>query len=396
VLYITYDGLSDPLGQSQILPYLLGLSKERYQFTILSFEKKDRFASGEKTIRELMAPSNIHWIPLSFTTSPPVLSKLYDVWQMTRMAIKLHRKNKFDIIHCRSYIAAQVGLKLKKKFGVAFLFDMRGFWADEKKEAGRWPDFIYRHYKKLERELLLQGDAIISLTHAAKKEMISWNIGKNIAEKISVIPCCADLDLFNFSSNRTISPLAKEAEGHYPIINYLGSLGPAYGTKEMLQFFNLVKQKFPSARFFFYTKDDSGIILNQLEEYKYISPKDFLFRFVSRKELPQYLAFVDYSLFFYQPAYSRLACSPTKFAELAGMGIPVICNSVGDLNEEFLGNTANKVINYLSEENMKKLIDSMGQNMETDKNQLREFALNRFSLKSGIAAYAEVYKKLGL
>ena len=26
VLYITYDGLSDPLGQSQILPYLLGIS----------------------------------------------------------------------------------------------------------------------------------------------------------------------------------------------------------------------------------------------------------------------------------------------------------------------------------------------------------------------------------
>ena len=43
VLYITYDGLTDPLGQSQILPYLKGLAKHGYQFTILSFEKKDRF-----------------------------------------------------------------------------------------------------------------------------------------------------------------------------------------------------------------------------------------------------------------------------------------------------------------------------------------------------------------
>ena len=40
VLYISYDGLTDPLGQSQILPYLQHLAKESYQFTILSFEKK--------------------------------------------------------------------------------------------------------------------------------------------------------------------------------------------------------------------------------------------------------------------------------------------------------------------------------------------------------------------
>ena len=27
ILYLTYDGITDPLGQSQILPYLFGLSK---------------------------------------------------------------------------------------------------------------------------------------------------------------------------------------------------------------------------------------------------------------------------------------------------------------------------------------------------------------------------------
>ena len=42
VLYITYDGMTDPLGQSQVLPYLVGLSEKGYKFTILSFEKKER------------------------------------------------------------------------------------------------------------------------------------------------------------------------------------------------------------------------------------------------------------------------------------------------------------------------------------------------------------------
>ena len=44
ILYLSYDGLTDPLGQSQILPYLAGLSEAGYTITIISFEKPDRFS----------------------------------------------------------------------------------------------------------------------------------------------------------------------------------------------------------------------------------------------------------------------------------------------------------------------------------------------------------------
>ena len=38
-LYITYDGLSDPLGRSQIIPYLKIISQNR-NLSVLSFEKE--------------------------------------------------------------------------------------------------------------------------------------------------------------------------------------------------------------------------------------------------------------------------------------------------------------------------------------------------------------------
>lgn len=38
VLYISYDGMTDPLGQSQVLPYLTGLSKSGYRFKLVPFE----------------------------------------------------------------------------------------------------------------------------------------------------------------------------------------------------------------------------------------------------------------------------------------------------------------------------------------------------------------------
>ena len=40
VLYISYDGMTDPLGQSQVLPYLKGLSNRGHRITILSCEKQ--------------------------------------------------------------------------------------------------------------------------------------------------------------------------------------------------------------------------------------------------------------------------------------------------------------------------------------------------------------------
>ena len=43
VLYCTYDGLLDPLGGSQILPYVYSFSTFIESIDILSFEKKDKY-----------------------------------------------------------------------------------------------------------------------------------------------------------------------------------------------------------------------------------------------------------------------------------------------------------------------------------------------------------------
>src|SRR5205085_6955879 len=123
--------------------------------------------------------SSINWVPLTFTSKPPLLSKFYDALRMRRKAEALQKKYGFDMVHCRSYIAADVGLHLKNKFGIKFFFDMRGFWADEKKD-GTWnvdhPVFsrVYKYYKKREAQYLQHADYIISLTEAGRKEMMTW------------------------------------------------------------------------------------------------------------------------------------------------------------------------------------------------------------------------------
>src|SRR5215510_3683491 len=43
VLFISYNGMLDPLGQSQVIPYLRELARRGVQFTLLSFERPRAF-----------------------------------------------------------------------------------------------------------------------------------------------------------------------------------------------------------------------------------------------------------------------------------------------------------------------------------------------------------------
>ena len=131
ILYISYDGMTDPLGQSQVLPYIIGIQQQlACTFTLLSCEKPDRFAQQGNTIQQLMDTNGIDWQPLLFHTKPPFVAKLYDQYQLKRRALQLHRQKQFAWVHCRSYVAAMVGEEMKQKTGIKMLFDMRGFWVD--------------------------------------------------------------------------------------------------------------------------------------------------------------------------------------------------------------------------------------------------------------------------
>ena len=45
VLYVSYNGMLEPLGQSQVIPYLRELSKLGVRFTLLSFERDAAFTA---------------------------------------------------------------------------------------------------------------------------------------------------------------------------------------------------------------------------------------------------------------------------------------------------------------------------------------------------------------
>lgn len=401
ILYISYDGMTDPLGQSQVLPYLTALSAEGYRFTILSFEKGNRYHKEKNIIEEICARSAICWVPLTFTTHPPVLSKIYDRWRLKRKAGQLFRKHRFDMIHCRSYVPSEVGLWLKKKFRTKFLFDMRGFWADEKVDSGQWDQDkaffrqVYKHYKDKEKEFLLQADGIIILTHAGK-EVLSAN-KEYKALQIDVIPCCADLDHFDYNHiKKEFATSLREQLGITPgakIITYLGSVGGWYMTKEMFTFFNCLLLKYPEFVMLFLTKDDPDRVRKQAAETG-VPANKVIVLYAGRNELPSYLSLSDCSIFFIRPTYSKIASSPTKHAELMGMGIPVICNNIGDTGHIIEETKTGLLINEFSEIEYARIIDRVDELLHISKETIRNAAFTYFDLEKGVIHYSNIYKKI--
>jgi glycosyltransferase involved in cell wall biosynthesis len=401
ILYISYDGMTDPLGQSQVLPYLGELTKHGYQFTILSFEKPQRYEKEGQTIRNIVQRSGITWVPLTYTKNPPVLSKIYDRWRLNNIALKLYKENRFDMIHCRSYVAAEVGLRLKKKYGTRFFFDMRGFWADEKVDSGQWnlKSFffrkVYAHYKGKEKQFLLNADAIVSLTNAAKKELLRKPDYKDLA--VDVIPCCADLGHFNYNQTPADLPGSLRAklgiQAGNKVITYLGSVGGWYMTQEMFGFFRRLIHHYPEFVMLILTKDNPDSVKKQAADLG-VPPEKLVVLYAGRNELPGYISLSDCSIFFIRPTYSKIASSPTKHAELMGMGIPVICNDIGDTGHVIEETKTGLVVKEFSDKEYDRIIGEMKQLLSTPKAHIREAAFRYFDLAKGADDYLSIYKRI--
>jgi len=391
--------MTDPLGQSQVIPYLQGLSENGHDVWLISFEKPERFKLGFEEIRNILEKAEITWLPQTYTSKPPVLSTLKDIRTMRKVAFETIAKEKIDVLHCRSYISALIGQAAKKKFGTRFIFDMRGFWADERVDGGLWklsnPIFkrIYSFFKKKEKQFLLEADAVVSLTQNAASEIHSWKGFKDVP--ITVIPCCADLDLFVRPEEIRITNLKNELQ--IPpdafVLTYLGSLGTWYMLTEMLEFFKTITQTKPNAHFLFLTADEPSMVFDEAEKME-IHKSQIRVKKAARKEVPLWASVGNASLFFIRPLFSKKASSPTKMGELMSLGMPLICNNqVGDV-EQILRDGGNGIIlNEFSESAYKKAIEELDDVLALNPQNSIDCAYKYYSLKNGIDSYLSIYKR---
>lgn len=326
-LYLTRNGLLEPLGQSQVMAYLRGLSRD-YRITLITYEKPDDWADKARMARAQAdcRAYGIRWLPLRFQSHPKVIAPALSMMRMFFLVRREVRNGNAGLIHARSYIPAAVALMVHRLTGVPFLFDMRALWPEELITAKRLNrgSVLHRVIVAVERACLAHAAAVISLTHAAVVHLRQVYPQELDGQRIVVIPTCADLDLFRPSTECNTGPTVHGCIGTV--------LSGWFRTDWLAAWISVTATKDTTARFEIVTRD------NQAEVRAAVDPDgklDDRLAIGSRKpqEMAQAIRDHDLSVIFYAGGeISELGRSPTRMAEILGSGLPVVANSgVGDV-----------------------------------------------------------------
>ncbi len=402
VLFISYNGMLEPLGQSQVIPYLLELSKKGVLFTLLSFERAAAFELDGRArcseLRDRLASDNIEWAWLRYHQKPSLPATIYDVLSGIRYATKLVRRNKIEMVHARSHIPATIALALKKRFPLKMIFDVRGLMAEEYVDAEHWRkgSIPYRITKVAERRALAASDAVVTLTERIWPIVSDWNglRGRNVAHE--VVPCCADLELFKFSSEDRARRRAELGLGDRLTIVYSGSIDGWYLTPEMADFFGAFTRKRSDAHCLWLSPGKHQRIDTLMRE-RGIEPRQYTILAAAPQDVSSYLSASDAGLAFIKPCFSKLASSPTKNGEYLACGLPLIINAgIGDSDALITQEGVGALVTDFSEAEYERAIltiETLMRDTDLIRTRTRDVAERLFDVRvAGAERYARLYE----
>lgn len=372
VVYISYDGASEPLGRSQVVSYLRLLAEDA-RITLISFEKPGG-AEDAETAR-LLADAGIRWRPLTYHRRPPVLSTLWDVLAGLRALHAELRRSRADIVHVRSYVAALIAVLAGRRRAWALLFDIRGFWVDERVDGGIWKrgGMLHRVGKRCERWFFREADAVVTLTHASVPQIHDWLAGRDIP--VRVIPTCAPVEKF-------IAEAAPRGESKTV---WCGSIGGMYRFDLAVRLASALQRRFL-------------VLTRQVDAaQQQVSTIDADIREVRPEDVPHELAQGDIGLCLYGTTFSDLARAPTRLAEYLAAGMPVaVTPHIGDLDEIVEQHRVGVVIRRDDEGELAVATERLLAlaNDPDLPERARAVARDRFTLEGGAEAYRRLYRDL--
>ena len=343
ILYLSYNGMMEHLGASQVLSYLYKLSID-YEYCLISLEKPEDLKNtiALNLLKKKLEEHGIKWYPLIYKTSK--FGKMFNFLNFIKAVFKVVRIEKIKNLHCRSYATAIPAYFVNKFSPLKYLFDTRSFAIDEMADVGSFDrnKWGYKIGKRIEKKLFQKASGSVMLSKVGKETILNNQLfdgGQNI-KNIEIIPTCVDLDRFKFYE--------KNYSKEVVTIGYIGTATGWYDFEKTVATLAFIK-KIKKINFLVFNNNQYGqhrFIVEKLQKYG-IQKSEYHIEKVTFEAMPDRLKEIDIALFYIHPYFSKRASAATKLGELLASGIPVLTNKdVGDHEYYITEYEVGKILNF--------------------------------------------------
>ena len=367
--YLTIDSLTEGVGASQILPYVEGLADRGVDVLLHSFEKGEPAPRLEARLRR----AGVRWHPHRFG----LLGSAGGLTRVVRGAAALRTDR---LVHVRSDLPAASALIARCP---RWVWDMRGFWADERIDVGtmRRGSIEERVMRYIERKAARSAGGIVTLTSAAIPVLESRH-GPEVGRKVRVVTTCVDLVRFPLSS----------LPGRDPIrLLICGTLSARYDVPLMVRIAGELGRRMPTVL---------EVLSPDARRWAdVLSSTRATVASAEPEEMPERIASAHVGLSVLKPGstVANRATAPTKLGEFLASGRPVVVNSsLGDMDELLSKFDCGVVVRENSQEEIERVAFELQRLLEDQltPNRCRRLASEHFNLDQGVGELIGLYESV--
>jgi len=367
--YLSVDAMSEGVGASQVLPYVEALSRRGMDVTLHSLEK----GQPSTAIAERLRSAGVHWRPHRWGGDRSIAG-------LVRLVRGAHYLRGAELVHARSDIPAGSALLSRSN---TWVWDMRGFWADERIQTGllRRGSLQERVMRTIERQSVRRAGGIITLAASAIDELEERH-GPAVRGKARVITTCVDLDLFRLSPIPEVEPLQ---------LLLAGTLNDLYDVPLMLALLERSARRRPT--------NLVALVPEPSRWDETLRKAGVIPRPARRAEMPDHIAasHIGLSVRRANSGVTMKAAMPTKIGEFLASGRPVLVNEgLGDLDVLLAEYDCGVVLSDDSVAHLDRALDEVDRLLADPSTcgRCRLLAEAHFDLDAGVSALVDLYGRL--
>lgn len=402
-LYVTSDGLLQPLGHSQVVRVIEKLAKCGHPYDVLSLERPDDLARGDAVakVQSQLSSAGISWSAHAYDVRGGGKAAFHNIATLSRLVVSACRGSRYSLVHARSYhggLAAQAAFRLTR---TPYIFDARAYWIDERYEEGRWftHPVALSAARAAEHRLFSDAAAVVCLTEIQADDIRLGRFGDNGGRPVVAIPTCADFGDFTLERRKSlpgrVAPDVWKRVRGKKVLGFVGSINKSYRMEESARVAVRAAELDPSLHVLALSGQRAGY--EALFASAGLSPDRYTIARADHDAMPDWVALLTWGILLLEASPAKRGSMPTKLAEFFASGVRAL--HYGG-NAEIASWVRRAASGYVMTSLDARALDAAAQFIATstvDADALakaRAIAEPHFGLSQGVARYAQLLHSL--